>query len=139
MGTAEKVWATTHPVNQGLAIVGVVVFSVALIRAAAPKLETLLRIWKGQGDKGTADVPAQPFTPPPEPTEADKRMDQLLAVTQDMARKLQKVEQGVHNVSAEVSVLDKRIGRIEDRLTSAVTREEMRIALDLVSELAKAR
>jgi len=140
VATAEKVWATTHPINQGLAIVGIAVVTVALVRTL-PRLVPLLRAWRGQGDEKAGRTPDAPssFTPPPEPSLIDKRMDQLLAVTEDMARKLQKVEQGVHNVSAEVSILDKRIGRIEDRLTTAVTRDEMGIALKLVSDLAVGR
>lgn len=127
-----------HPVNQGIGILSIAVVLVVAIQNAG-KLKPLVMAYFGRAPRdGASDAP-RAFVPPPEPTPEDKRTEQLIEVISDMAKKLQRVEQGVHNVSAEVSVLDKRIGRIEDRLTSAVTREEMRIALDLVSELAKAR
>lgn len=137
VATAEKVWAATHPANQGLAIVALAVISVALVRTL-PRLVPLLRAWKGQGD-GKAD--RTPDAPPPDNgTDAlEKRISELLEVVSGMAHKLQRVEQGMHNLSAEVALLDKRIGHIESRVVTAVSREEMGIALGLVRDLARGR
>ncbi|MFC5353533.1 hypothetical protein [Azospirillum himalayense] len=141
----EKLWAGTHPINQGIAILAAAVVMVVAIQNAG-KLKPLVMAYFGRAPReGTSDAP-RAFVPPPEPTEADKRNEEVLSILSDMAKKLQRVDQNVHNVVAEVRLLEsgvgdlkRRIGDIEGRLTTAVTREEMRIALDLVSELVKAR
>lgn len=132
-----------HPVNQGLGILSIaVVLVVAILNSG--KLKPMILAYLGRAPReGTSDAP-KAFVPPPEPTEAEKRNDELREILYDVAKKLQKVDQNVYNLTADVRLMDskvgdmnRRIGDIETRLTTAVTREEMGIALNLVSDLAR--
>lgn len=147
----EKMWAGTHPAVQGGIILGLTVVFVMLIRAFAPVAVPLVRIWRGRPEKEPVDAPAPPpppppppYTPPPEPSDADKRHAELLAAMERGAAEARAAKQIAYNLVAEVRVLEatvgdvkRRIGDIETRLTTAVTREEMGIALNLVSDLAR--